>query len=84
MPEGYVLACESGWGAVGNLCHVPIIKQEYVTKNDPRQIKIQYVDVETNELISEAIMGTRGIGYITVYSGIGASVSYQMPKDIIH
>ena len=80
MPEGYVLACESGWGAAGNLCHVPIIKQEYVTKNDPRQIKIQYVDVETNELISEAIMGTRGIGYITVYSGIGASVSYQMPK----
>lgn len=80
MPEGYVLACESGWGAVGNLCHVSIIKQEYVTKNDPRQIKIQYVDVETNELISEAIMGTRGIGYITVYSGIGASVSYQMPK----
>ena len=86
MPDGYVMACEGGMvGRVG-LYYVPVIKQEYVTMNDPRQIRIQYVDNQTDELISEGIIETKSIGYITVYSGIGAcggindSVSNQIPK----
>lgn len=86
MPDGYVMACEGGMVGRGGLFYVPVIKQEYVTMNDPRQIKIQYVDNQTDELISEGIIETKSIGYITVYSGIGAcggingSVSNQIPK----
>lgn len=79
LPAGYVKASECGWGAVGNLCHVPVIKQDYVL-DDPREIKIQYIDVNTNELVSEAIMVTKGKTYITPYSGFAGTVSNFMPK----
>ena len=80
MPEGYVEACECGWGAAAPLYHVPVIKQEYVTTNDPRKIKVQYVDSETNELISNATIVTRGVIYITEYSGYAGIVSTFMPE----